>query len=203
MASKPVVAEGRVTLPYSPDELWPYVSDTDRLDKAVGLPEAHFVRGEAGKDEPDIGEYRVGGLTIAKWIENPFEWEKPRKFAVERDYTSGPIRRFYGGTELLPTRDGATTIRIFAEFEPRSPIFRPLLQRFLAPTSIQRGCKQYEAIGEFLAKKAAMPFPKLVQSRSPVNKERLKTLLGWTLNNGGDAEAVELIRRLLEEAPDE
>ncbi|MBV8086195.1 MAG: hypothetical protein JO247_15420 [Chloroflexi bacterium] len=203
MASKPVVAEGRVTLPYSPDELWPYVSDTDRLDKAVGLPEAHFIRGEAGKDEPDVGEYKFGGISIARWIENPFEWERPRTFAIERDYTSGPIRRFYGGTELLPAENGATTIRIFAEFEPRSPIFRPVLQRFLAPTSIQRGCKQYEAIGEFLAKKAAMPFPKLVQSRTPVNQERLKTLLDWTSNNGGDPSAVDLIRSLLDEAPDE
>jgi class 3 adenylate cyclase/ribosome-associated toxin RatA of RatAB toxin-antitoxin module len=203
MASKPVVAEGRVTLPFGPDELWPYVSDTDRLDKAVGLPKAHFIRGEAGRDERDVGEYKLGGVSIAKWIENPFEWERPRKFAVEREYLSGPIRRFYGGTELLPAEAGSTTVHIFAEFEPRSPIFRPLLARFLAPASVQRGCQQYEAIGAFLAKNAAIPFPKLVQARTPANSERLRSLLKWTLDNGGAPEAAELIRRLLEDAPDE
>lgn len=44
---KPICVEATVRLDATPDELWLYVADTDRLDRAVGLPTATFKRGEA------------------------------------------------------------------------------------------------------------------------------------------------------------
>ncbi|MHB8618490.1 MAG: DUF5939 domain-containing protein [Chloroflexota bacterium] len=200
--SKPVIAEGRVTLAHTPEELWPYVADTDRLDKSVGLPPAQFQRGEAGRDEPDRGEYRLLGLPIARWIENPFEWEKPRRFTVVRDYTSGPIRRFRGGTELLAEGNG-TTLRVFVEFLPRNPVFGPAIKRFLAPISIQRTRRQFQLIGDFLDKRAAQPFPRLVQWRTPAKLDRVDTIVQRLRSEGAAPETVDLLRRLIAEAPDE
>ena len=98
--TNPVRTEAFITLEHSAEELWPFVSDTDRFDKAVGLPPARFERGEVGKDEPDIGEYRLLGVRVARWIEQPFEWLRYRWFSSARDYFSGPLRTFRGGLSL-------------------------------------------------------------------------------------------------------
>src|SRR3954453_6282997 len=100
---RPIVVAATVTVPHSPEELWPFVTDTSRIDRAVGLPPATFTRTEqAAGGEVDIGEYRVLGRMIARWIEHPFEWERPRRYAVVREYQAGPLLRYYGGAELLP-----------------------------------------------------------------------------------------------------
>ena len=178
------------------------MSDTDRFDKAVGLPPARFQRGEAGKDEPDIGEYRALGLRVARWIEQPFEWVRYRWFSSTRNYFSGPLLMFRGGAELTPTATG-TTIRVWAEFTPRSWVFVPLIKLAIAPQSMRRSLHQYQAIADFLAKKNANPFPQLVQQRTPANGERLQAGLAELQAKGVGAEYVQLLRTLLAEAPDE
>ncbi len=200
--SKPIAAEATISLPYSPEDLWPFVADTDRFDKAVGLPPVHFQRGEVGKDEPDIGEYRIKGVRVASWIEFPFEWERYRRFQSRRDYLSGPLRQFWGGAELTPT-DAGTTIRVFAQFVPRNPLFVPFIRAALVPQSLKRSLQQYQAIGDFLAKRNATPFPQLVQQRTPANLERLNAGLAQLRSNGTGTEYVDLIRNLLADAPDE
>jgi adenylate cyclase len=200
--AKPVTGSASIELAHPPDELWPYVADTDKLDKSVGLPPATFQRGEAGKDKPDVGEYRWHGVRLARWIENPFEWERPRHYAVMRDYLAGPLARFYGGAELTPSGSG-TIIRAFVEFTPRSAVFAPFIWRVLVPRSLERSLRAYRDVDDFLARKAARPFPKLLQLRTPANKKRLDALLKQVAGSGQPAECVQLVRNLIEEAPDE
>jgi len=200
--TNPVTTEAFITLEHSAEELWPFVADTDRFDKAVGLPPARFQRGEVGKDEPDIGEYRMLALRVARWIEQPFEWVRYRWFSSTRDYFSGPIRKFRGGAELDPTESG-TTIRVWAEFTPRNPIFTPLIRLAIAPQSMKRSCRQYQAIADFLAKKNANPFPQLVQQRTPANMDRLQAGVAEVQGKGVGAEYVQLLRTLLVDSPDE
>jgi class 3 adenylate cyclase len=169
--ARPIAVETSVSLPFTPEELWPWVANTARMDRAVGLPEGRFMRmlrEEGGEDVE--GEYRVLRLPLARWREHPFTWERPRHFAVLREYSSGPLTRFYGGTELTPSATGATTtVRVFAEFTPRSVLLAPLVRFGIAQRSMSRARLQYRQIGEFLAGRALQPYtnPPSLARREP------------------------------------
>ncbi len=94
----------------SPAALWPYVCDTERFNKAIGLPEPNFTdtpRADGGSDR--TAEAQQLGLTL-RWQERPFEWVAPRWMAVIRDYDSGPIDSLRTEVTLDPTPDGGTRL---------------------------------------------------------------------------------------------
>jgi class 3 adenylate cyclase len=111
-------ATGHFAVP--PENLWPYLSDTQRLNRVVGLPQIVF------KTEPlatggsrVTGEYPIGSAVVsllcqvfpldptlasdaellrwlpkwpvARWVEHPFEWQANRLYAVSRDYFWTPL----------------------------------------------------------------------------------------------------------------
>src|SRR5207244_3813345 len=83
----------------SPRQLWPLVSNTDRLNRAVGLPPIQFrAEAEPEKDseaaglKPAVrrfGQFRRMGLGVA-WQEHPFEWVEGRRLGVLREFSAGP-----------------------------------------------------------------------------------------------------------------
>jgi class 3 adenylate cyclase len=172
-----IAVEATLTLRATPQQLWPFVADTSRVDRAIGLPPARFtrtLRAEGG--ETVVGEYRVLGWPLARWTEHPFEWERPRRYAILREYQRGPLVRYSGGVELLPAPAG-TRLRVFSQFVPRHWLFVPLVRFVLAPLTLRRACRQYRAIAAFLAGQAADPFPDLVRQRTPTDLARLDALL--------------------------
>ena len=95
----------------SPEELWPYVADTNRFDKDAGLP---------AYDQPERSS--VAGLTNTRrrlrikmyglpveWVEEPFEWIRPFRFGVSRNYIPGP----------LPFLQPIKQLQIFAELREK------------------------------------------------------------------------------------
>ena len=97
----------RWELDASPRQLWPHVSNTERLNRAVGLPAVDFT------DEPDpdggvrrFGQFRKAGI-VAGWREHPFEWVEGRRMGVLREYRKGPFKWFVSIVELpAPGRGG-------------------------------------------------------------------------------------------------
>lgn len=107
--------EARGRFAVRPDQLWPLVSDTQRLNRALGLPPMKF-RTEplATGGSRVIGEYALGPaalsllgqllpvdparlmderllrrlpqVPLARWSEHPFEWQETRRYEVVRDY---------------------------------------------------------------------------------------------------------------------
>lgn len=178
--ANPIAVANEITLPHPPEDLWPYVANTQRMDRAIGMPEAHFRRVERSEGGEEVtGEYRLfRRLTYARWREHPFSWQKPRHYTVLREYDRGPLRRFVGGAELEPLDDGrATRIRVHAEFIPRNRFYTPFVTRFVAPSAMRRSLRQYEAIGAYLAGRAQRPFIPIMQLPRPVNRHRLDDLI--------------------------
>jgi class 3 adenylate cyclase len=220
---RPILVENTVTVPYAPEQLWRYVADTQRMDRAVGLPQARFTRVERPEGGEDVtGEYRLfNRITFARWREHPFAWERPRHYSVLREYTRGPVVRFFGGAELEPLvpENGAgqqTRIRVFAEFTPRHPFFAPLIRQFVARRSMHRSQLQYETMSAYLAGQAIQPFvnpptlgvtrgrPTLEQIverllREGVHPEPARRLADWLLEMADEDVAgmrpIELARR--------
>ncbi len=109
----------------SPRQLWPLVTNTERLNHAIGLPAVTF------RDEPDpvtgrmrrFGSAKQGGI-LAEWEEHPFEWIEPRRMGVLREYQRGPFRWMTSSLELTPKLRGGTTLTHRIKILPRGALMR-------------------------------------------------------------------------------
>lgn len=159
---QPLRFEKWVTIAAPPESVWPLVADTERMNRAVGLPPVRY-RAEARPEggSKSIAEYRLGWLPLARWAEEPFQWEEPRSYFVERHYHWGPLETFLGGVELAPTQDGGTQVRIWADLTPRHLAGRLLAKLVVGPMGVRRGARQCEVFGRYLTGEIGDPFPQL------------------------------------------
>jgi serine/threonine protein kinase/class 3 adenylate cyclase len=101
----------------TPEELWPHVSNTERLNRAIGLEDVVWAREGVGEASKMTGSFRAAGMTL-KWKENPFEWVAPHRLGVVREYESGPFDWMRSTVELTPTQSG-TRLSHTIEMKPR------------------------------------------------------------------------------------
>lgn len=107
----PDVAGGRLLewafafdLPRRPDDVWALVSDTSRVNRALGLGEMRF-------DEKD-GVLHGSATHLGfrqEWIEVPWAWVKGSHLTSLRRYARGMARSVWSVYRLEPTRDGEGT----------------------------------------------------------------------------------------------
>lgn len=104
----------------APEQLWPFVSDTNALNRAVGLMPIDY-RHEQSEDGRlrTFGSFRLAGMTIG-WEEHPFEWVEGRRLGVFREFHQGPFRWFLTTTELEPLPQGGTRLFHRVRIEPRN-----------------------------------------------------------------------------------
>ncbi|MEX2426477.1 MAG: DUF5939 domain-containing protein, partial [Thermomicrobiaceae bacterium] len=200
---EPVRARTTVRLHHSALELWPLVADANRMDRSVGLPPAEFTRTprpEGG--ETVTGEYRKFGFLYARWQEFPFEWQRPRRYSVVREYELGPISRFYGGIEL-EEHDTGTDLTVFCEFTPTTRLSRPWLKRWLAPQTMKKARAQYEAISDFLDGRTIDPFPTIGARAQDVYTEKLDACALRLQTSGGSTDVTRHLTRMINESGDE
>ena len=103
----------------TPDQLWPFVSDTDRFNRDTGLPP---VRRLANNHQLAFRPYGIG----IEWDEEPFEWVRPFRFGVRRRYRSGPAAWMQVLVELIPEREG-TRLIYETLIEPRRALGLPIV----------------------------------------------------------------------------
>ncbi len=136
------------------ERVWPYAADTDRLDRAVGLPGVRF-RHEA---RPEGGSRRFGEFVLGigpigvhfEWEEKPYEWERNRYFRVQRVYSRGPLRRMDVEFRFESTAGGCRLVQSSA-LEPRFAGMGWLLALQLRLVTRPAFLKAYRQIDVFLA----------------------------------------------------
>ncbi len=103
--------------------LWPLVSDTRRINRALGLNPFEV---EFGLDE-GIAIYhaaqRLAGFE-AKWDEQPMEWIEGRRIGNLRIYEKGPLRWMRAVTDLEPLPGGGTRITQTVQLKARYGVTR-------------------------------------------------------------------------------
>jgi class 3 adenylate cyclase len=125
--------------------IWPFLSDTDRLNRTIGLPSVDW-REEA---MPDGGARRVGSFKVKgvylEWEEHPWEWRESQAFSILRTYLKGPLKRQAISVKLqrvgaLDRTDGGTEegtkVVWDLELEPSHALLVPLL-RFIASDMVK------------------------------------------------------------------
>lgn len=134
----------RVELPAPPTAVWSALSDTDRLNRAFGLPPVVYTPPPPGGVVRGARSNLLGPFAL-EWDEHPFDWNEGKRFSLERVYHGGPLRRF-GGTVVIAEAPGGCTLDLEGTAEPRWPLAGPLARLF---------CAKFLDIYEAAARKAA------------------------------------------------
>jgi Adenylate cyclase, family 3 (some proteins contain HAMP domain) len=130
----------------SPEQLWPFVADTNRFNRDTKVPRLEIDNG--GKPLPNARRrvrLSIYGMPI-EWEEQPFEWVKPSRFGVERIYSKGPMSRMRALAELTETESGGTKLTYDVWATPRNVlglVAIPLQIRLLTAPRFRATFKRY------------------------------------------------------------
>lgn len=113
---EPIRVERTIELKSSPADLWPQVSNTDRINRALGLPSTESSAPDP-KDMRKTVRSRLMGLPVT-WLEAPFEYVDARYYLLARDFVNGPILRYEWGLKLAADGAGSTAV-LHGAFWPR------------------------------------------------------------------------------------
>jgi len=106
------------TLRATPEELWPHVSNTERLNRAAGLDDVEWSHAKGDGYVQTEGRFRAAGMEL-RWRERPFEWVAPSRLGVVREYVAGPFEWLRSTVELERSGEGGTALRHRIEIRPR------------------------------------------------------------------------------------
>jgi adenylate cyclase len=192
--ASPLNVSVRIKLQVPLDRLWDFLSDTERLNRAVNLPAISFV---PLADPQKKGYYRAEttflGLKLA-YEEMPFEWVKGRYYQVERRFASGPLEKVVCGARF--TADGkATDLDIFADMVPRNLLGSLVAKKVVGKKATQDMVELARAFERHLTKDEPPPaLPSPADLHPDVLDARLKQVDGMG--------AILELRKHLLQAPD-
>jgi class 3 adenylate cyclase len=134
----PVTLSSEVELASSPLEIWPLLTDTNRLNQAMGTPSMTF--DPAGPSHPGpvrlIGVASIFGVSH-RFEEFPFEWTYGKVFRSYRVAENGPLRSvmLVCRLESIGVGDaGGTRVSFVLTVEARAGIFQPAAWLFARST---------------------------------------------------------------------
>jgi serine/threonine protein kinase/class 3 adenylate cyclase len=134
----------------SPEQLWPYVSNTDRINHSMGLSSVTYttrIHPERGSER--FAEFQILGQRMV-WQEFPYEWVEGRRMSVLRDFQSGPFHWFVNVVELLPLSAGGTRITQTLKASPKGWTGRLIARLQLGRRSPSAFRQVYQHIDRFL-----------------------------------------------------
>ena len=195
--------EFRWELESSPRQLWPLVTNTDRLDRAIGFaPVTYKTRYEPGHGVRTFAEGRKAGM-VEIGEEHPYEWVEPRRMGVLREYSQGPFRWMVSVVELTPRPRGGTTLIHRLRLEPSSWKIR-LGSRWGVGVSLRKSLERvYQRIDATVKSQSRRgfsaevdPFEEPAQMPAP-RRQRLERLLDRLVEHGIDAAVVDRLGEYL------
>ncbi len=143
-------------LPGTPANLWPFISDTSRMNRALGTAEMTFVE-KLGKR---YGSSKAGGVRH-EWFEVPWNWVAEQWLTSTRVYERGFMKVMYAIHRLEPIPSG-TRVYLY---------FGTVARGAFGATAIRIGFptleKAYRRVLPALAKQLDMPRPEILQLPPP------------------------------------
>jgi class 3 adenylate cyclase len=187
----------------APEQLWPFVADTNRFNYDAGVPAVQLPQLEGTRLENARRRLKmfVLGLTV-EWEEQPFEWIKPYRFGVVRRYTRGPVAEVRVLCELQPRAEGGTHLVYEVWALPKSALgvaAIPAQIGFASKRNFERIFRRYDKLAQ---EGNAPPAETDAPNFAPGGKERLTALRHKLAGQGTDKEIVRRLENLLLHADD-
>ncbi|HEY5924180.1 MAG TPA: protein kinase, partial [Kofleriaceae bacterium] len=191
----------------SPDALWPFVSNTEKMNRATGLAPVRFeiesVTGDA-QTSRTTGMQRVAGLAL-KWKEHPYEWIEGSRHVVLRVFEKGVRRWYVAEVQLERTPGGGTKLRNTVRLEPRGLLARVLSKWEIGVKYRRKLDKVYRRLDSVLA---AGPRPDIdpIDPEVKVSAEteqRVEAAMRTLVESGVDDRAADALGSYLLHASDQ
>lgn len=187
----------------SPEQIWPFVADTNRFNHDTGVPSVEIEDGKSGKLANARRRLRLTtfGLPV-EWEEQPFEWIRPSRFGVTRRYTRGPMAELRVLLELLPHPEGGTKLTYQIWVTPKSFLGVLAIPLQIGSVSALRFGKAFKRYDEL----AISTEPPIVEpvgiELSPADRQRLDAVRERLLSTGAAPPIVNRLIELIENADD-
>ena len=213
----PVHKESRIVtytfeweLQSSPEALWPFVSNTEKMNRASGLEPVRFeiesVKNEARvPDSPHTtGHQRVAGIAL-KWKEHPYEWIEGSRHVVLRVFSGGLLRWYVAEVQLERLPGGGTKLRNIVKMEPRGWLAK-FISRYEIGIKYKRNLgRVYQRLDKILA---SGPTPGIDPidpeiELTPAAKQRIQRASEELMDAGVDPASVEALTSYLARASDQ
>ena len=177
------------TLDATANQLWPLVADTDRFNRAIGLPVPNFKYDHSSGQLNIFGDANFKGMKV-RWREHPFEWICEREMSIVREFESGPFEWVTSNVELQPLADQKTRLVHRIAVKPRGwlgKILTPIQFGLVTKRAMDR---VYPRLAEIANDKSCgyacdVSFgsvPKLSRVQTKLLEERVEQL-GKNINN--------------------
>ena len=210
LAQRIVTYVFRWELDASPAELWPFVSNTEKMNRASGLAPVAFEMASSVKVD-DVGRatgvQRVaGGLVSMRWREHPYEWIEGTRHVVLRVFDHGLLRWYVAEVRLEPRPGGGTRLTNTIRMEPRGLIAR-VLSKWEIGVKYRRGLDRvYRRLDRILTATGGRPeidpiAPEVVLSGA--TRQRLDELSTQLIGAGVDDRAASALVAYLTRASDQ
>lgn len=197
---QPVVAEESFDVKAPPEKVWPFIADTDRMNRRLGLGGVRYVpiAAEAKSRTPArfVAETRLGGFTT-KYEERPWEWTWTRGLSVRRDFQGSPIASLTVSWRMEAKGSGSL-LHIRLEAVPRSLMIRPVVWWNLRANISGFRTLAHE-IEAHLASGAPSPF---LAPKTAAVTEQVERCMAELEKHGTKKPVVDRLRTLVNEASD-
>lgn len=188
------------TFPLPPDRVWELLSNTEHLNRTIGLPRVMYTPLVGTEDDL----YRQASATIAgwptRWKEYPFEWIRHRRYSVLRVFDHGPLTQVMGGIEIHPVATG-TRVQVFAHIVPRHALGW-LATMYIGRKSVQDVLRYCDACVMLAQRGEPTPYPR-TRTRSAIAPAQMAFLVPKLCRMPVQEALIETLQHHLQEATDE
>jgi hypothetical protein len=156
LAEDAVVYRWEWLLRATPEQLWPLVSDTNRINQLASMAPSQFnetPNPAGGADR--TGHTKMLGLGVT-WDESPFEWVYPQGFSVLREFHNGVLRAYRSSVMLIAEETGTRLVHQ-VELIPRVSLMAMFVRRE-GPKQQRNWDHAYRTVDAYLAGEAPWPF---------------------------------------------
>jgi class 3 adenylate cyclase len=175
----------------TPEELWPYVSDTQRFNRVA----VRYRVTSIAEDDAGVQQVRARYFVPLAWDEHPFEWERPRRFSVYRRFYGPILRDFTSRASLTPQADG-TRLRYEVTARPATLLGALAIPIQIGLISRRRFEHAFRQIDEFLQHPIETHAP-FGTPRTFITGDAVQRMQDIARELSGDGYPAELITRLI------
>ena len=164
-----IVSERAVACQGDICSLWNVITDTERLNRAVGMEKIEISPLSDASAARYLASTRLGGFPV-QYEERPYEWVYLQSFKVLRKMRSGPVASMEMAFVLDRNKRGGTDVTLRLTMEPRLTLLNPII-RFRAAQTLRKIEREIQRIDAAIEAGNGPPPP---STRGTVHREALE-----------------------------
>ena len=157
MPSGIITLKQTIELPAPPERLWPLLSDTGRLDRAIGIPA--FEQSTLAPDLTFVVHSHYLGAPVT-WHEYPYEWVFEQWHQVERAFEPPvPVKRLITRMSLERLDADRSRVDVVVQLEPRNALGRVAAPLWIGRKMLRDLLRAYRSFADLANRAEQVVFP--------------------------------------------